>query len=87
MMEMLESERIKGKIAQRVYNLREEAGLTQKQLAKKVGITAKVIDDLEMTDYEDYEIGDVILMLQRIAKVGKRIDIDFQVIPLSLCDL
>lgn len=84
MMEMLEAERIKGKIAQRVYNLREEAGLTQKQLAKKVGTTVKVIDDLEMTDYEDHEIGDAILMLQRIAKaVGKRIDIDFQVVPLS----
>lgn len=84
MMEMLEAERIKGKIAQRVYNLREEAGLTQKQLAKKVGTTAKVIDELEMTDYEDHEIGDAILMLQRIAKaVDKRIDIDFQVVPLS----
>ncbi len=84
MMEMLEAERIKGKIAQRVYDLREEAGLTQKQLAKKVGTTAKVIDDLEMTDYEDHEIGDTVLMLQRIAKaLGKRINVDFRVVPLK----
>lgn len=84
MMEMLEAERIKGKIAQRVYDLREEAGLTQKQLAKKVGTTAKVIDALEMTDYEDHEIGDAVLMLQRIAKaLGKRIDVDFRVVPLE----
>jgi ribosome-binding protein aMBF1 (putative translation factor) len=84
MMEMLETERIKGKIAQRVYNLCEEAGLTQKQLAKKVGTTAKMIDVLEMTDYEGHEIGDAILMFQWIAKaVGKRIDIDFQVVPFS----
>jgi ribosome-binding protein aMBF1 (putative translation factor) len=76
------AEEIKSNIAQRVYDLRSEAGLTQKQLAKKVGTTAKVIDNLEMTDYEDHEMGDVVLMLQRIAKAfGKRIDVDFRVVP------
>mgnify|MGYP001615432493 CR=1 FL=1 len=82
MMEMLEAERIKGAIGQRVYDLREEAGLTQKQLAKKVGTTATVIDDLEMTDYEDNELGDAVLMLQRIAKaLGKRIEVEFRAVP------
>ena len=76
MMQMLEAERIKGDIAQRVYDLREAASLTQEQLAEKVRTTAKVIDDLEMTDYEDNLIGDAVLMLQRIAKAaGKQVEI------------
>ena len=76
MMQMLKAERIKGDIAQLIYDLREAASLTQEQLAEKVGTTAKVIDDLEMTDYEDNLIGDAVLMLQRIAKaVGKQVDI------------
>ncbi|MBI1930150.1 helix-turn-helix transcriptional regulator [Candidatus Poribacteria bacterium] len=82
MMQMLESERVKFKIGQKIYDLREEAGLTQKQLAEKVGTTTKVIDDLEMTDYEDNELGDAVLMLQRIAKaLGKRIEVEFRAVP------
>ena len=76
MMQMLEAEQIKGDIAQRVYDLREAASLTQEQLAEKVGTTAKVIDDLEMTDYEDSSIGDAVLTLQRIATAaGKQIEL------------
>ena len=82
MMQMLEAERIKGDIAQRVYDLREAASLTQEQLAEKVGTTAKVIDDLEMTDYEDNSIGDAVLMLQRIANTtGKQVE--FRIVPLK----
>ncbi len=81
MMQMLEAERIKGHIAQRVYDLRQAASLTQEQLAEKVGVTAKAIDDLEMTDYEDASIGNAILMLLSIAKVtGKQIE--FRIRPL-----
>ncbi len=76
MMQMLKAERIKGDIAQLIYDLRQAASLNQEQLAEKVGTTAKVIDNLEMTDYEDNLIGDAVLMLQRIAKaVGKQVDI------------
>ena len=82
MMQMLEAERIKGNIAQQVYDLRESVLLTQEQLAEKVGTTAKVIDDLEMTDYDDNSIGDAVLMLQYIAKaVGKQIE--FRIVPLK----
>ena len=82
MIQMLEAERIKGNIAQQVYDLREAASLTQEQLAEKVGTTAKVIDDLEMTDYDDNAIGDAVLMLQYIAKaVGKQIE--FRIVPLK----
>jgi len=52
----LEAEELKSKIAQQIYDLREAAGLTQKQLAEEVGANAKIIDNLEMTDYEDSEI-------------------------------
>ena len=82
MIQMLEAERIKGNIAQQVYDLREAASLTQEQLAEKVGTTAKVIDDLEMTDYDDNAIGDAVLALQCIAKaVGKQIE--FRFVPLK----
>lgn len=77
----LEAERIKAEIAQQIYDLRESAGLSQKQLAKKVGATPTLIDNLEMTDYEDHQLGDAILMLKYIAKaVGKQIEIQFLVI-------
>ena len=79
---MSQAERIKGNIAQQVYDLREAASLTQDQLAEQVGTTAKVIDDLEMTDYDDNAIGEAVLMLQRIAKaVGKQIE--FRILPLK----
>ena len=82
MMQMLEAERIKGDIAQQVYDLRDSRSMTQEELAEKVGTTAKVIDDLEMTDYDDDSIGDAVLMLQRIAKVvGKQIE--FRIMPLK----
>ncbi len=85
MMQMLKAERIKGDIAQLIYDLREAASLTQEQLAEKVGTTAKVIDDLEMTDYEDNLMGDAVLMLQRIAKaVGKQVDIPDINAPLTI---
>ena len=78
----LEAERIKAEIAQQIYDLRESAGLSQKQLAKKMGVTPALIDNLEMTDYEDHQLGDAILMLKRIAKaVGKEIEIQFLVVP------
>ena len=82
MIQMLEAERIKGDIAQQIYDLREAASLTQEQLAQKIGTTAKIIDDLEMTDYDDNSIGDAVLMLQYIAKaVGKQIE--FRIVPLK----
>ena len=77
----LEAERIKAEIAQQIYDLRESAGLSQKQLGEKIGATPTIIDNLEMTDYEDHQLGDAILMLKHIAKaVGKQIEIQFLVV-------
>jgi ribosome-binding protein aMBF1 (putative translation factor) len=76
----LEAERLKVEIGQRIYDLRTDARLTQNQLAEKVGTNKEVIDTLEATDYEDHELGDAVLMIQRIAKaLGKRVE--FQVAP------
>src|SRR4051794_29327277 len=61
-------------VAQAVYDLRIEAGLTQRQLAKKVGTTASVICRLEDADYEGHSLA----MLKRIAAaVGKRVQTRF----------
>lgn len=68
----LEEARAEGDIAQLVYDLREESGLTQGQLAKRVGTKASVINDLEEADYE----GNMLAMLQRIAAVlGKDVEV------------
>jgi len=67
-----EEERIKAEIARHVYDLREQARLTQKQLADLAGTTETVIDDLEEADYE----GDSLSMLIRIATtLRKRIGV------------
>ncbi len=69
-----QEEMIKAEIARKAYDLRDEAGLTQKQLADLVGSTETAIDDLEEADYED----DALLMLVRIATaLKKRIDVRF----------
>ena len=68
----LEEERARLDIAQQVFDLREEAGMTQKQLAERIGVSKDIIRDLEDTDYE----GDAFLMLRRIAKaLGKQVEI------------
>ena len=59
-------------IARQIYRMREGAGLTQRQLAERVGTTASVICRLEDDDYEGHSLG----MLRRIAAaVGKRVEI------------
>ncbi len=60
----IEKEREKLEIAQQIYDLRMQAGLTQKQLADKVGTTQSVISRLEDADYGRQSFG----MLQRIAR-------------------
>ena len=48
----IEAEREKIKIAEQVYALRTEQGLTQQQLADIMGTTQSVISRIESTDYE-----------------------------------
>jgi DNA-binding XRE family transcriptional regulator len=59
----LESEREKAAIAAQIYDLRNKASLTQKQLADLVGTTQSVISRLEDADYR----GHTLSLLERIA--------------------
>lgn len=61
-------------IAQKVYDLREQAGLTQSQLAKLINTTPSVISRLEDADYNGHSL----TMLNRIAyALDKSIEIRF----------
>ncbi|MBM4327661.1 MAG: helix-turn-helix transcriptional regulator [Deltaproteobacteria bacterium] len=71
---LYEEERVKADIAQAVYNLRSQAGLSHEQLADLAGTTPSVIEDIEQADYE----ADFLLMASRIAAVlHKRVEVRF----------
>jgi len=70
----LEEERAKDEVARKLFELRETAGLTQKELAKLVGTTPSVISRLEDSDYEGHSLS----MLRRIGlALNKRVEIRF----------
>ncbi len=72
--ESLQRERENLRIAEQIYNLRTQAGLSQKQLAQKVGTTQSVISRLEDADYAGHSLA----MLRRIAAVlHQRLEIQF----------
>jgi DNA-binding XRE family transcriptional regulator len=55
-------------IARQIYDMREQAGLTQAQLAKLMNVDKKVIIQLEDADYEDRPLemlGAIMLALQK----------------------
>lgn len=61
-------------IGQLIYDARTAAGLTQKELAERIGSDQSVISRLESADYEGHTLN----MLRRIAAaLGKRLDIRF----------
>jgi ribosome-binding protein aMBF1 (putative translation factor) len=61
-------------VAQRIYELRQRAGLSQAELAKRVGTTQSVISRLEDADYDGHSLA----MLNRIAAaVERRVEIRF----------
>ena len=70
----LEAARAEDELARSIYELREQAGLTQARLAKLVGTTESVISRLEDSDYGGHSL----TMLRRIAEaVNKRVEIRF----------
>jgi transcriptional regulator with XRE-family HTH domain len=60
----LEEERVNAQVARTIHELREDAGLTQKELAELIGTTQSVISRLEDADYEGHSLS----MLDRIAR-------------------
>jgi predicted transcriptional regulator len=70
----IERQRQKIGIAMEIFRLREKAGLTQKQLADKVGTRQSVISRLEDADYRGHSLE----MLRRIAEaLDYRLEIRF----------
>jgi DNA-binding XRE family transcriptional regulator len=70
----LEDAKANDEVARKIYDLRTKAGLTQRQLAKRVGTTASVICLLEDADYEGHSLS----MLRRIAgALHRRVEIHF----------
>jgi ribosome-binding protein aMBF1 (putative translation factor) len=73
---MAELERIRADnaVARKIYDLRQEAGLSQRALAKMVGTSASAICRLEDADYEGHSLA----MLNRIAHaLDRRVEIRF----------
>ncbi|MCL4538539.1 MAG: helix-turn-helix domain-containing protein [Bacteroidetes bacterium] len=78
---LYEEERVKADIAQAIYNLRNQAGLTQEQLADLVGTNASVIEDIEESDYE----GDFLSMASKIASALHR-RVEVRLVPVQSSD-
>lgn len=71
----LEEARANDEVARNIYELRTRAGLTQRQLAKRVGTTASVICLLEDAEYQGHSLA----MLRRIAAaLEQRVEIRFR---------
>jgi len=61
-------------VAHKIFQLRQDSGLSQAQLARRVGTTQSVISRLEDADYEGHSLA----MLNRIAAaVERRVEIRF----------
>jgi len=72
--ERYERERQNLEIAQKLYDLRTQAGLSQRALAKLIGTTASAICRLEDADYGGHSL----TMLRRIAvALNQRLEIRF----------
>jgi ribosome-binding protein aMBF1 (putative translation factor) len=65
---MFEEELANREVASKIYGLRQQAGLSQAALARRVGTTQSVISRLEDADYEGHSLA----MLNRIAAALER---------------
>jgi ribosome-binding protein aMBF1 (putative translation factor) len=71
---LTEEARINAVVAQLIYTARTKAGLSQAQLAERIGTRQSVISRLEDADYEGHSL----TMLQRIATaLGQCLEIRF----------
>jgi predicted transcriptional regulator len=74
MQSMFEEEVANREVAQKIYQLRTKAGMSQAELARRVGTTQSVISRLEDADYDGHSLA----MLNRIAAALKqRVEIRF----------
>lgn len=72
--EAIEEATVNAMVAEAIYNVRTEAGITQAELAERIGSTQPVISQLEDADYEGHSLS----MLKRIADaLRQRVEIRF----------
>ena len=70
----IEEDMTRAEIGSAIYELRNQAGMTQTELARRIGTTQSVISRLEDTAYERYSLS----MLHRIAKaLNRRVQVQF----------
>ena len=70
----VEEEMAKREIGTEIYQLRQKAGVSQAELARRIGSTQSVISRLEDADYAGHSLA----MLNRIAKaLDHRVEIRF----------
>lgn len=71
---MFEEEVANREVAQKIFQLRDKAGISQAELARRVGTTQSVISRLEDADYDGHSLA----MLNRIAAaLQRRVEIRF----------
>ena len=74
MLTMISEETEKLKIAKTIFTLRNQAGLTQTKLARRIGTSKSVISRLEDASYERYSLS----LLQRVARaLNNRVEVRF----------
>jgi transcriptional regulator with XRE-family HTH domain len=64
----VQDERVHAEVARLIYDLRTDAGLTQKELAELIGTTQSVVSRLEDADYDGHSLS----MLHRVAEALKQ---------------
>ena len=62
--EAYEQEILNAEIARKIYDLRAKAGISQRELARRVGTTASTICRLEDADYDGHSL----FMLKRVSE-------------------
>src|SRR5713226_6209561 len=77
----VEREAFNADIAMKVFQVRTEANLTQKQLAARIGTRQSVISRIEDAEYEGHSLA----ILKRIAKaLGRELRVEFYAKPVQL---
>ena len=74
--ELIQQETVNVHVARLIYDARTQVGLTQEQLAERIGTKQPVIARLEDADYEGHSL----TMLQRIAE-ALNLALDIRFVP------
>lgn len=76
--ELIKEASLNAVVAQLIYDARINAGLTQQQLADRIGTKQSVIARLEDADYEGHSLS----MLQRIARALNQ-QVEIKLLPIE----